>query len=99
MTQEETERVAREYYVDGRIETVDEHLTLAQLQAFVEGYIEIAQTCLPRHVLVINEEGTLENLPINLNATAIVAPDTLMLGGIRGDALLIKDPLCPALKP
>jgi len=47
--------------------------TLAEMQAFVEGYIEIVR--LPDgRAIVINEEGKLRQMPLNPEATILAAP-------------------------
>lgn len=43
---------------------------LEELQAFVGGYIEIVSLTLKRD-MIINEEGKLKDLPVNIRATAI----------------------------
>ena len=66
-------------------------MTLEECQAYVGGFIEVLRTCLPGELLMINEEGTLDDLPINHQATARVHPDYYVLDGIRGKALLILE--------
>lgn len=61
-------------------------LSLASLQAAVGGYIEAAYTYDGR-CMFINEEGKIDNLPFNLQATLLYqngAHDP-----IRGDAVLL----------
>ncbi len=66
-------------------------MTLEECQAYIGGFIEILRTCLPGELLMINEEGILDDLPINHHATARVHPDYYVLNGIRGKALLILE--------
>ena len=66
-------------------------MTLEECQAYVGGYIEILRTRTPGELLVINEEGALDELPYNAQATKIVHPDYYVLDGIRGKALLILE--------
>ena len=66
-------------------------MTLYDCQAYVGGYIEILRTRTPGELLIINEEGTLDDLPLNAHATARVHPDYYVLDGIRGKALLILE--------
>ena len=61
------------YKTDGTAKQVKptngEDFTLEELQSFVGGYIEIVS--LNDMFLVVNEEGKLNNLPVNANATAL----------------------------
>lgn len=82
--------VVKKYYADGRIENCSEKMNLAQLQAFVGGYIEMVPSILPHRSLVVNEEGLIRELPHNVNASALVNPSTMVLDFIRGNALLVK---------
>jgi hypothetical protein len=63
--------------------------SLKELQAFVGGYIEIVFLT-DSQIMVVNEEGKLDELPINVRATEIVRArgieDTIV-----GDALV-----CPS---
>lgn len=45
--------------------------SLEELQGFVGGYIEIVRLGANK-VMVINEEGKLHNLPLNIKATGII---------------------------
>jgi len=83
--------VVKKLYTDGRIEEIDppQKWNLVQLQKFVGGYIEEVPTSLPHRTLIVNESGLLDDLPNNANATALAHPDTLIVGLIRGNALLI----------
>lgn len=67
--------------------------SLAELQGFVGGYIEIAQVySLPSNIrgtiLVVNEEGKLKHLTLNIEATRLhgVPNDPIV-----GDALLCSN--------
>lgn len=82
--------VVRKLYPDGRVEQVAEAWTLAQLQAFVGGYIEFVKANVPHRALIINEEGLLDNLPVNLEATRLCHKDVYRLGPLRGNVLLVK---------
>ncbi len=69
---------------------------LEQLRAIVGGYIEIIPTR-DRRIMVLNEEGKLEGLPRNEQATALVdfptREDYDRLKAVLGDALiLVGDP-------
>lgn len=83
--------VVKKLYADGRSEDGMWKMSLEELQKFVGGYIELVRSSVPRRALIVNEEGVYENLPINSAATALVAPGTAMVLGVRGDALLVKD--------
>ncbi len=77
------------YKTNGEVTEVSpkgKFFSLEELHGFVGGYIEYVR--LPNGcVLVVNEEGLLEDLPINIKATNIVSffgyPD------IVGDALYL----------
>lgn len=64
--------------------------TLEELQALVGGYIETVNLTSDR-VLVINENGKFENLPINEQATALAHACNAIFPSdyIVGDAVLI----------
>ncbi len=83
-------QVVKKFYTDGKVEDVSEQMDLAEMQAFVGGYIEYVPSKQTRRSLVVNEEGTLRNLPQNWPATEIVRDDVLILDAVRGNALLVK---------
>ena len=84
--------VVKKIYTDGRVEEVSEKMGLDELQKFVGGYIEMVPTTIPHRALVVNEEGELNGLPPNPEATKLVHPQTLMgPDGIKGNALLVKN--------
>ena len=62
--------------------------TLEELQGFVGGFIEVIPAYEKGHVLVINEEGKLNNLPRNGRATDLA--DIYLWDCIVGDALFCK---------
>lgn len=82
--------VVKKIYTDGRIEDCKEKMTLEQMQKFVGGYIEMVPSNVAHRMLVVNEEGLLDQLPHNVEASKFVNPRTLVLDFIRGNALLIK---------
>lgn len=45
--------------------------TLEELQGYVEGYIEIVRGRNPDYVMVVNEDGIREELPLNKSASYI----------------------------
>ena len=55
---------------DGSTQKLPDTLTFAQIQKLVGGYVQTI-TCLNRDTMCINEEGKLQDLPINPQATAI----------------------------
>lgn len=61
---------------------------LPQLQKAVDGYIELVHTRTPRREMFVNEEGLIHDLPGNSLASGIVQPGTLVIGLIRGNAVL-----------
>lgn len=60
---------------------------LEELQKVVGGYIEIINLCNDQ-IMVVNEEGKLEDLPYNFIATQMYQRNTRALDYIAGDALV-----------
>ena len=62
-------------YSDGATKVVspsnDSDYSLEELQEFVGGYIEIVRLG-GNKMMVINEEGKIHNLPLNIKATSII---------------------------
>ena len=83
--------VVSKIYVDGRIEHVSKTWTLAQMQAFVGGFVERVPCTVPHRALLCDEEGLLKDKPVNANATKLVRPGVLTNQGLRGDCLIVKD--------
>lgn len=63
---------------------------LEELQAIVGGLIQIIEIN-DTEIMVINEEGKLENLPLNEQATAIYQKQVYEGDFIVGDVLICKD--------
>lgn len=64
--------------------------SLEDVQAAVGGYIEVAPTSIPGVIAYVNEEGKLQQLPINAAATAMLKyPD---YDFVVGDMLLVGAP-------
>lgn len=63
--------------------------SLKELQGFVEGYIEIVG--IGKKFLVLNEEGKLNGLEINLKATEIFQKHYGVTDVIVGDVLLADE--------
>lgn len=64
---------------------------LEELQAIVGGFIQIIEIS-DTEIMVMNEEGKLENLPFNEKATAIYQKSILGVEDfIVGDVLVCKD--------
>jgi hypothetical protein len=85
-----SDTATKKLYTNGTAEEGEWRMTLEQMQKFVGGYIEQVASNIPHRALIVNEEGFLDNLPQNPQATALVAPGTSVIGHIRGNALLIK---------
>lgn len=86
--------MAKLYKTNGEIVEVEPDngldFSLEELQSFVDGYIEIAYLDNER-VIVINEEGKINNLPYNENATAEYNRAMRCRADyIAGDALICK---------
>lgn len=62
--------------------------SLRELQDFVGGYIQCCYFPNDNRVMVINEEGKLDNLPINRQATEIYQKEIYRGDYIVGDALV-----------
>lgn len=58
--------------------------SLEELQGFVGGYIEIVRMD-DEHFMVVNEEGKVYGLPINMTASMLIMRDTIV-----GDVLVCK---------
>ena len=54
---------------------------LAELQAIVGGYIEIVYLD-SKHIMVVNEEGKIDGLDINVNATNLVDGYDIIVGDV-----------------
>lgn len=83
--------VVSKLYADGRVEPVNKKWTLARMQAFVGGYIERVACTVAHRALICDEEGVLKEKSVNVEATKLVRPGTLMDQGLRGDCLLVKN--------
>lgn len=67
----------------------DDRQQLAQLQAAVGGFIQIIELTRTQQLLIVNEEGLIDDLPINPTATELAYGYALMAqGGIRGNVVL-----------
>jgi hypothetical protein len=82
--------VVSKIYVDGRIEPVNQKWSLADMQAFVGGYLERVACTVAHRALICDEEGLLKEKPVNLEATKFVRHGVLMDQGMRGDCLIVK---------
>ena len=64
--------------------------SLSELQAYVDGYIEIKKVCKFQKMLVMNEEGKLYNMPPNPLATKLFQEQYGPIDVIVGDCLLCE---------
>ena len=82
------------FHPDGRQEVVHPQGKVweaAELQRLVGGYIEVVQTWASPAVLVINDEGKLRGLELNMEATDLMAREYVAAGDyIVGPAVLCK---------
>jgi hypothetical protein len=82
------------YMTDGRTKEVRPsngvHWTLEELQGFVGGYIELVST-IDGRFMVINEEGKLKELELNIPATRLYIHGRRDV--ILGDALVVDTKL------
>ena len=78
-------------HADGKQEMVSpkngKDFKLEELQAFVGGWIEIL-TLTPKRIIVVNEEGKCNQLPINTTATNIYCFATKVTDVVVGDVLV-----------
>ena len=67
--------MAKHYKTDGTIKEIEpknkKHFTLKESQAFVGGLIEIVYLK-DSQIMIVNEEGKINNLPINVKATDLI---------------------------
>ena len=59
------------FYPDGMTGIMNIKLNLKQMQELVGGYITTAPCNVEDHVLIVNEEGLLHNLPVNPSASDV----------------------------
>lgn len=57
--------------------------TLKNLQNTVGGYIEVIN--MPGYMLIVNEEGTLQDMPYNCHVHGFTLFGTIIVAGIEGD--------------
>ena len=67
-------------------------LTLEELQTFVGGYIELVKLN-REEIMVVNEDGKLYNLPVNIIATTIYQKVIPSKDVIVGDVIICNDSL------
>ncbi len=70
--------------VEVQIPSGDTDASLDAMQAGVGGYIEVVYTLPEDFVLVVNEEGLLKDLPVNLRASTLAGQPLV------GDCLLLR---------
>lgn len=66
--------------------------SLEIMQRAVGGLIELVTTIVPHHDMYVNEEGLLDDLPINPIASRLISPLYVTLGGVRGNVLIMLRP-------
>lgn len=85
--------MAKIYHTDGTVETVEpkngKDFKLKELQAIVGGYIQCLPLAGTNEIMTVNEEGKLQGLPPNLNATRIIMEQGYGYW-IAGDVLVCK---------
>ena len=70
----------------------NKHFTLQELQRYVGGYIEVVYLS-KKLIMVLNEEGKLNKLPINERATTIYLKANKNDDVIVGDVLVMESKL------
>lgn len=85
--------VPSDYQIKPQLKTTD--FSLNSLSSFVGGYIEVVRSphlpvleCGCRVVMVVNEEGLLDELPVNDFASIIYGPSER---GVVGDVFLVAE--------
>src|SRR5262245_54888766 len=78
---------------NGEMEDLPGPLSLEQMQKAVGGYIEFVTLRIvgrERHIMIVNEEGLLKDLPVNPQATALYVEATrgAAVTPIVGDVIL-----------
>jgi hypothetical protein len=74
--------MARVFKVDGSEQDLGQEPSLEQLQAAVGGYIETVRIPVSDRVMVVNEEGRLRNLHLNLNPKASLMVRKTIVGDV-----------------
>lgn len=83
--------IVKIFYTDGRTEEVNKKMDLAEMQNIVGGYIERVPSNIAHRSLIINEEGYLDGLPNNIEATKLLHTDVLKPSEfLQGNILLAK---------
>lgn len=83
-------KVIKRIPANGEIsEIIEDMMTFEQAQKYVGGYVQVLKSTIPKHNLVTNEDGNMQGLPVNVEATKLLHP---MYGrqDIVGNVLLIK---------
>ena len=85
--------MGRLIHPDGIEETVrpaKKRFSLEELQSFVGGYIELVKTRKPVRNMYINENGLLDDLPVNPTATILIDPAAYWITppGVRGSVIV-----------
>lgn len=89
--------MAKIYHTNGKVTMVEPKngtdFSLEELQAIVGGYIEILHTNDDNKIIVVNEEGKVNDLEVNRNATvgALAVGAISIYDYIAGDALFCDD--------
>lgn len=86
--------MAKIYRANGEVETIEPKngtdFQLEELQAVVGGYIECLPLAGTNEIMTVNEEGKLQGLPLNRNATQIIREHGYE-DWIAGDVLVCKE--------
>lgn len=88
--QETVDGVAAFYTVEDVEPTNGRDFSLEELQGYVDGLIEIVPLT-DGEIMVVNEEGYINNLPLNPLATAIFRDATGNDGYIFGNVVICSD--------
>lgn len=64
--------------------------SLEELQNYVDGYIEIVNLRSENNIMIINEEGAINDMPVNLKASMIYSKEFNVNQCIYGDVVICK---------
>lgn len=64
--------------------------SLEELQNYVDGYIEIVNLRSENNIMIINEEGAINDMPVNLKASMIYSKEFNVNQCIYGNVVVCK---------
>lgn len=64
--------------------------SLKELQNYVDGYIEVVNLRSENNIMIVNEEGAINGMPVNLKASMIYSKEFNAIQRIYGDVVICK---------